>query len=378
MTDGRPTGAAEVSDPDRLHSLYAATRELMAATTRSELCTAAVETTESVLDLPSVGIHLVEDGRLVPVSTTERVREKFDGDPPAYGPTHPLWSVYEDGEVVRAAETEDWKRSVAAGVAVPVGDHGILVAGSDESATVDEAGVELVRLLGTNTAVALDRLERERRLDRLHEAARELMTAGDTAAVAAAATNTAHEVLGLTVNAVFLRVSGSEKLVPVGVTAEARNVFETAVPDLGPESIAWQAYRTGEPKLHDDVRESERVEEPQTPIRSELVLPLGEHGVFVAGSTEVGVFDEEDLSLAQVFAANVEAALDSADRQAQLRRRESELQRQNERLEEFASVVSHDLRNPLNVADGNVELAQEECDSEHLDTVARALDRMDT
>jgi len=60
------------------------------------------------------------------------------------------------------------------------------------------------------------------------------------------------------------------------------------------------------------------------------------------------------------------------------RERERELERQNERVDEFASVVSHDLRNPLNVADLRLELAMEECDSAHLDDVAGALDRMET
>ncbi|MFB6156762.1 MAG: PAS domain S-box protein [Haloferacaceae archaeon] len=60
------------------------------------------------------------------------------------------------------------------------------------------------------------------------------------------------------------------------------------------------------------------------------------------------------------------------------KRRERELERRNDRLEEFASVVSHDLRNPLNVAQGRLELAQSECDSEHLDDVADALDRSQT
>ena len=49
----------------------------------------------------------------------------------------------------------------------------------------------------------------------------------------------------------------------------------------------------------------------------------------------------------------------------------------NSRLEEFASVVSHDLRNPLNLAKGRLQLAQETCESEHLDNVAQALDRME-
>jgi PAS domain S-box-containing protein len=58
--------------------------------------------------------------------------------------------------------------------------------------------------------------------------------------------------------------------------------------------------------------------------------------------------------------------------------RKHEVQRQNERLEEFASIVSHDLRNPLRVADGRLELIREECESAHIDDVAQALDRMDT
>jgi signal transduction histidine kinase/CheY-like chemotaxis protein len=59
------------------------------------------------------------------------------------------------------------------------------------------------------------------------------------------------------------------------------------------------------------------------------------------------------------------------------KRAQQELERQNERLEEFASVVSHDLRNPLNVAQGWVAEAREESSDPHLDRVADALDRME-
>jgi len=58
--------------------------------------------------------------------------------------------------------------------------------------------------------------------------------------------------------------------------------------------------------------------------------------------------------------------------------RERELERQNKRLEEFASVVSHDLRNPLNVASGRLELLEEEYESNHIGAIERAHDRMES
>jgi len=59
------------------------------------------------------------------------------------------------------------------------------------------------------------------------------------------------------------------------------------------------------------------------------------------------------------------------------KQREEKLRRQNDRLDEFARVVSHELRNPLSVAVARLELASEECESEHLVAVAEALRRMD-
>lgn len=59
------------------------------------------------------------------------------------------------------------------------------------------------------------------------------------------------------------------------------------------------------------------------------------------------------------------------------KRREQELRRQNERLEAFSELVSHDLRNPLQVARSSLTLAQEVCDCDHLDRVENAHSRMD-
>ena len=53
------------------------------------------------------------------------------------------------------------------------------------------------------------------------------------------------------------------------------------------------------------------------------------------------------------------------------------LKREKDRLEAFSDIVSHDLRNPLSVASGRLELARAKRDSDHLDAVATALGRME-
>ena len=56
-------------------------------------------------------------------------------------------------------------------------------------------------------------------------------------------------------------------------------------------------------------------------------------------------------------------------------RRKRQLEQQNERLDDFAQIVSHDLRNPLSVARGRVALLD---DDEEAEVIERNLDRMGT
>ncbi|WP_185955787.1 hybrid sensor histidine kinase/response regulator [Halorubrum cibi] len=56
--------------------------------------------------------------------------------------------------------------------------------------------------------------------------------------------------------------------------------------------------------------------------------------------------------------------------------RQEQLERENDRLDEFTSIVGHDLRNPLNVASASFSLAEETGDAEHFEHGHEALNRM--
>lgn len=135
------------------------------------------------------------------------------------------------------------------------------------------------------------------------------------------------------------------------------------------EGLAGKSYQTGEAILVDDAIADEDALPQSERVHSGISVPIGDRGVFQVIDDTPGAFEERDVELVRLLARHVESALALLDR-------ERELQRQNDRLEAFASVVSHDLRSPLNVAEGRLDLARGECESEYLDDLAESHQRM--
>jgi PAS domain S-box-containing protein len=212
--------------------------------------------------------------------------------------------------------------------------------------------------------------ERHKRVvDALHETARSVMRAETAERAAEIAIDTVQDVLDMPASAIHLYDEADDELAPVAWTELTHELIGEPPTFTAGDGLAWKAFETGEPLIYDDLSGvSERFNQ-ETPVRSEIILPLERHGVLLIGSTEAGAFDDVDVSLAETVAAHTTTALDRIER-------ERELERQNEQLEEFASIVSHDLRNPLNVAQGHLELARAGRDDEHLEAVARSHDRI--
>jgi signal transduction histidine kinase/PAS domain-containing protein len=97
----------------------------------------------------------------------------------------------------------------------------------------------------------------------------------------------------------------------------------------------------------------------------------GVYGTFCFYDTAPrGGFDDWEVTVVDLMARWVSAGIERE-------RRTARLERQNERLDRFASFVSHDLRNPLSVLRGRIDLAEETGDAAEFAACRRAADRMD-
>ncbi|MEF8894352.1 hybrid sensor histidine kinase/response regulator [Halodesulfurarchaeum sp.] len=211
-------------------------------------------------------------------------------------------------------------------------------------------------------------IRRKQALGDLHDVTRDLMQLRTPDEIHECVGTAAGSVLGLPLVHIYIRDEESEKLVPVYTSEEVEGTFGDLPSFERGEGLLWHVLEQGETVAYDDVQ-TEGDLASDLPIRGAIIAPLGEYGVLGIASLSPESFNRFDKKLASILASQAEVAFDRGTR-------EQELKRQNYRLDEFTSIVSHDLRNPLNVAEGRLKLAREECDSDHLDDVDRALERM--
>ncbi|WP_332897599.1 ATP-binding protein [Haladaptatus sp. CMSO5] len=203
-------------------------------------------------------------------------------------------------------------------------------------------------------AVAMDvteRHKRERGISALNEATRAMMQELTHEEISQIAVLTAQNALNLSRPGIWLQ-SDDKSLKPVAWAATT-DVSTDDLPTFTPENGAvWEAYESGEIQIADDIGRGLADTDG-----GELIVPLGELGVLVSGSSTAHEFDETDLVLAQLLVANTRTALERATR-------EKDLQRQTEQMEFFNSILRHDVLNGMTVIRSRAEFLVEDLDAD--------------
>lgn len=292
---------------------------------------------------------LDEDGVYLTVNQAHADVYGYDDPGEFVGET---WHVCYDDDEVRRVEQEVMAELEAEGYW-----RGELTGKRRDGSTFPQELTLSARPSGGLVCVVRDvseRHERERGIRVLHEATRKMMQETDRTTISQIAVDTAQEALDLPISSIWLRPEdGAERLEPVSSTSRADELFDE-MPVFEPgDSLSWRVYEEGEHRVFDDVRTAHERANPETKIRSELIVPIGEYGVLNSGTTTVGDFDETDVVLAQLLAANVHSALERAEREAAL-------QRQTDQMEFFNSILRHDVLNGMTVIRGRAEFLSED------------------
>ena len=183
----------------------------------------------------------------------------------------------------------------------------------------------------TETELRESKRRYERTLTVLHEMTRDLMRAGTKDEIYQAAVDDAANILDVPIVATYAFVPTEGVLRHAASTDSTAEVLDPERTIERGDDLVWTTFSDGETAYYSDLR-AEADAEPETLVRSEVIVPLGTHGVLVAGSETIDGFDETMVELIQILAANTEAALDRAEREQLLREHDRTLTHQNEEL----------------------------------------------
>ncbi|SFS11793.1 PAS domain S-box-containing protein [Halomicrobium zhouii] len=190
---------------------------------------------------------------------------------------------------------------------------------------------ETVKLRGAFQDITRQK-ERELALQSLHDATRGLLHTESETEVAELVVETAAELFDVSGVAVYTIDDASNRLVPAAYT-DAFDALSDGAPSVGvgDDAAVWNCFATGERVVFDDAETARQSRVFGESVDGGLLVPMGDHGVFVV-ATDGPRIDDDTRRLAETLVATTEAAFDRLASEADLRKRDEELEAQNRRL----------------------------------------------
>lgn len=178
------------------------------------------------------------------------------------------------------------------------------------------------------------RYRREQYLQTLHGATRKLMAAETDQMVATHAVTIATTELDFPYAAVFTRDRGTGNLVPAAAETTQPDTDPTLPTLSGGSDPVWTAFADRMDRLTAEAHRESGVSAGwlEETFDDWLLCPLGRRGVFLVATTDESSLSETRRDLAETWAANTRQALEQIARTRNLRERDRQLERQNERL----------------------------------------------
>ncbi len=215
--------------------------------------------------------------------------------------------------------------------------------GSKQNGTPVEQHVSLTRLddgglICVNRDIS-ERKRTERQVRRLRDSVETFMLADDRESIIDHAIDSMTEWLKRPLVGYCRYDNNRDELQPLQVSDRARALFDDVPVFERGEGLAWKSFVGETPRYYSDLGTAEGVYNPETPIESELFLPVGEHGIFIVGSTEPDGISETEQKLLEIVSTHVETALTLIDRETELATARERANRERQQLRDVIDTV---------------------------------------
>jgi PAS domain S-box-containing protein len=160
-----------------LTAVQRATRDILHADTHEEMAERVLEEIPDVLDLPVAGIwkHQPTSQQLQPVYHTEQAAELL-GDQPAFSKDNSVaWKTFTEGttsvisDVSEVDEAHNPETPIEGEINVPIGDFGMLTAGSTYKDSFTNLDAEILEILATNLEAIAEVIDTRQDVDLLDQ-----------------------------------------------------------------------------------------------------------------------------------------------------------------------------------------------------------------
>ncbi len=326
-----------------IERLQAATEQLQSAQTTEQVARVAAETAGDVLGLPLAvcWFHDDERDRLDPAAATDAVHDEALVS--GLGPDRYEYEVFREGTVTEYSPSERaGENPLETGVLLPLGEHGLVAAGTHEPTDVDGALIDVAKALADHVTTALSRVEREqavreseRRFRMIAERIDEVIYLAEPDFSEVLYVNPAYEeVYGQPVEAVYDEATAFLDPVDERDRAGFEADFESMLAEI----------EQGDPSGSYEFEF--RVRQPGGAVRW---LNATGYLVELSGGTRrfVGIVDDI-----------------------------TERKRREQRLEVFNRILRHNLRNQLDVIRSHAEVLADRATDDHAERIIAAVDEL--
>ncbi len=354
VSDRRATERELRERRDTIERLHESTARIVGSRTEEELFDLTIEAARGVLSLEVCVVVVAEGEDLVVAAATEGddapdPGTRISGDDNLGA--HTLATG--ESELVRDVRENDlaspYDESYRSALSIPIGEYGVFQAISSSVERYDRTDLRLAELLTGHVAETVERIRAEARSRDREAALREERD----------------------------RFAALFENVPDAIAAfrfEDGAPIVRAVNERFEETFGWSSDEIVGENIDEYIIPADRADRAEqlneTLQAGERLRTTGRR--LTADGVRDFLLHVVPLSVGERTLEGYAIYTDITEQ----KRRERELERQNERLDEFASIVSHDLRNPLNVAQGNLELARETGEERYFELASEAQDRM--